>query len=106
MEPTYRMAEDPPPALTWEDYSTRVQQEWQRILDKTPPVPEADVQAFLERHPAMVPGAFSTGGVGNSGHYPFPSALITQPPLHGIGANIPRLHVDCDRQRFNLSCPH
>lgn len=89
MEPTYRMAEDSPPALTWEDYATRVQQEWQRLLDRTLPVAEADVQAFLERHPAMVPGAFSTGGVGNSGHYPFLSALITQPPLRGIGANIP-----------------
>lgn len=39
-------------------------------------------QDWLERHPAFVPGARGPGG--NSGHNPWPGALISQPRLPGI----------------------
>jgi Domain of unknown function (DUF4263) len=39
-------------------------------------------QDWLERHPAFVPGARGPGG--NSGHNPWPDALISQPSLEGI----------------------
>ena len=44
-------------------------------------------QAWLERHPAFVPGALGPDGM--SGHEPWPMALITQPKLSGLGGKIP-----------------
>jgi hypothetical protein len=44
-------------------------------------------QAWLERHPAFVPGALGPNGM--SGHEPWPMALITQPRLSGLGGKIP-----------------
>jgi hypothetical protein len=35
----------------------------------------------------MVPGAYGTGAP--SGHSPFPKALVSQPPLQGLGSRIP-----------------
>jgi len=48
---------------------------------------EAPVQAFLEHHPALVPGALTPGST--SGHYPLHCALITQPLLPGFRSRVP-----------------
>lgn len=44
-------------------------------------------QDWLERHPAFVPGGRGAGG--NSGHDPWPGALISQPRLTGINGKVP-----------------
>jgi hypothetical protein len=48
---------------------------------------EPVLQDWLERHPAFVPGARGPGG--NSGHGPWPDALISQPRLTGINGKQP-----------------
>jgi hypothetical protein len=48
---------------------------------------ESVFQDWLERHPAFVPGARGPGG--NTGHDPWPGALISQPRLTGINAKQP-----------------
>jgi hypothetical protein len=54
---------------------------------------EADVQAFLERHPCMAPGpAGYWSGAGYLGtHGPMHNLLFSQPPLPGIRRPIPDL---------------
>src|SRR4051812_2885276 len=86
--PTYEMASNPPAPATWNTYSASTVRAWNELLasDSTP---EHVVQAFLERHPAVVPGCRTTAGAGLSGHYPEPPGLITQPPLRGLNARIP-----------------
>jgi hypothetical protein len=66
----------------------RVSSTWSEVLEADPDEPT--VQAFLEAHPFMVPGAhLGLGHLSKSGHAPFPGALITQPPLRGLTARIP-----------------
>ncbi|WP_261342730.1 DUF4263 domain-containing protein [Aureliella helgolandensis] len=55
------------------------------LLDSKPS--ESAVQDFLERHPSLVPGAWTPGT--KSGHPPFCNVLITQPKLPGFEARIP-----------------
>ncbi len=88
LEPTYQMATNPPQPLAWDEYESRVLLEWAQVLN-APNVQEAAIQAFLERHPSMVPGAFLTACAGKSGHCPQPVALISQPPLSGLTKRIP-----------------
>jgi len=85
LEKTYKMAENPPQSMGWEEYEQRLSEEWRNLLDSNPQ--EAEVQAFLEKHPCMIPGSSSM--TMTSGHCPFPSAVISQPPLVGIGERIP-----------------
>lgn len=73
--------------MPWAEYEKRVRTEWAALLQSAPP--EAEVQRFLERHPALVPGAHIGLGSIKSGHAPFPCALITQPTLQGLGEKTP-----------------
>ena len=66
-------------------YTTRVMGEFASLLSGEPT--EKEVQEFLDRHPALVPGAFTPSG--SSGHYPLHCALITQPLLPGFHARVP-----------------
>jgi hypothetical protein len=78
-----------PQALDWDTYSARAQGEFGSLIDGNPP--EADVQAFLERHPAMVPypeGFKESGGSGGA-HGDLHFAVFTQPPLPGIERPVP-----------------
>ena len=84
-EITYKMAENPPQPMSWEEYEKRLKSEWEKLLDSD--CDEKDIQCFLEKHPCLLPGAFNMKG--KSGHYPFPDALISQPCLSGIGERIP-----------------
>ena len=74
--------------MATDDYINSVSDAWSQVLSADPDEPT--VQAFLEKHPLMVPGAhLGLGRLTQSGHGPFPSALITQPPLRGLTARIP-----------------
>lgn len=82
---TYKMIEDRPLPMSWEEYEKKLIQEWESLLNSN--CSEKDIQVFLEKHPCLLPGAFNMKG--KSGHYPFPNALISQPCLSGIGERIP-----------------
>lgn len=85
LEKTYTMADKAPPPMAWDEYERRLKGEWQHVLDSAEN--EAVIQTFLEKHPCMIPGSSSM--TMTSGHYPFPDAVISQPPLVGIGERIP-----------------
>lgn len=88
LEVTYSLIVDPPPAMSAQAYSERLAFEWDKLLRSNPT--EREVQRFLESHPSMVPGAHvGLGRLGQSGHAPFPSALIAQPPLRGLTTRTP-----------------
>ena len=72
--------------MNWEEYARRVTDEWRALLTSQDSTDESRLHVFLERHPSLVPGAFSFPP---SGHYPFPGALISKPPLKGVGEHIP-----------------
>ena len=84
---SYQIETPPQPAMTWDEYEPMVSTEWADVLDSEPPVSETVVQAFLERHPSMVPGAFTLSG--RSGHHPRFSGLISQPPLPSYDRRVP-----------------
>lgn len=69
----------------FEPYQHWVEAEFAALLSSAPG--ERQVQTFLERHPAIVPGALTPGS--SSGHYPLHCALIAQPPLPGFRSRIP-----------------
>lgn len=73
--------------MPWPEYEKRVRDEWASLLDSRPT--EREVQQFLERHPALVPGAHSALGRFKSGHAPFPCALVAQPALRGLSQRTP-----------------
>lgn len=83
----YHIEEPPEKALSWEAYEGGITKDWDILLNGEPSS-EAAIQAFLEKHPSMVPGAFGLSG-GESGHYPWPSSLISQPPLPSYNHRIP-----------------
>jgi hypothetical protein len=87
-EKTYTIEAGPPP-MPWAEYSRRVLAEWRALIAFEAAEQERILQRFLERHPSLVPGAFSTAGAGESGHVPFPGAVITQPPLQGLQRRVP-----------------
>jgi hypothetical protein len=88
LEQTYEMRPDAPPRMPVEEYGARVSAEWSALLASDPPEPE--VQAFLEAHPMMVPGAhLGIGKITPTGNAPFPQALVTQPLLQGITKRTP-----------------
>lgn len=79
-EKRYAIIPDSPRPMSCDEYQDHVKPLWSALLDGHPA--ESDVQDFLQRHPAMIPGAFSVVG-GPSGHAPFPDAVISQPELYG-----------------------
>lgn len=85
LERTYKMTENPPQPMGWKEYEQKLRDAWNILLDSNPQ--EVKVQAFLEKHPCMIPGSSSM--TMTSGHYPFPDAVISQPPLVGVGERIP-----------------
>src|SRR5262245_37207232 len=82
---TYEMAVDPPPPTPWADYEAIVTTELAQALSSNPTEPT--MHALLERHPCLLPcrhGLPLTGG-----EAPFPSAVISKPPLPSWGGKIP-----------------
>jgi hypothetical protein len=78
--------EGTPRAMPWDEYEDALGADWSNVLESA--TSERDIQQFLERHPSLLPGAHALGGL--IGHHgPYPSALVTQPPLHGVGHRTP-----------------
>lgn len=68
--------------MAWQTYVDRVLARWHDLLASDPE--ESDVQAFLELHPAMIPGG--SGDVGPGGHHGSEmSAVFRRPRLEGQG---------------------
>jgi len=84
---TYQLHPHPPAHLPWSEYAQRLHKEWVSLLDSSESAQEANVQEFLECHPCMLPGPF--GLLGESGHHPYPGAVITQPVLQGLDLKRP-----------------
>jgi hypothetical protein len=83
---TYRLVPSPPPALEWEVYEKAAKAEWDVLLSSHHATDESKIQAFLERNPCFVPGAFSFPA---SGHYPIFGSVISKPTLAGVGVKVP-----------------
>ncbi len=84
LERTYKI-EHGPAAVQMQEYAAEVEGAFRELLESDPSEPE--LQEFLERNPALVPGA-RTPGV-PSGRSPLHEALITQPRLPGLKTKIP-----------------
>lgn len=82
---TYVMAEDAPAPMPWEKYESRLRKAWESLLNAD--CPEMEIHRFLERHPCLLPGPFGMNG--DSGHLPFPDAVVSQPSLFGVGRREP-----------------
>ncbi len=83
---TYQMAPAPPPPMQWDEYERRAKRAWRELLRSEAAKDESAIHGFLEHHPSFIPGAFSFP---TSGHYPFPSAVISKPPLNALALKIP-----------------
>jgi hypothetical protein len=81
---TYNIEKGPAP-VDEKVHQIATNQKFKELLAASPS--EKDMQAFLERHPALVPGSRTPGN--SSGHYPLHCALITQPKLQGLTTRIP-----------------
>ncbi len=72
--------------MSWAKYEKYINKEWANILNEQN-VNENMIQIFFEKNPCMVPGAY--GIMNPSGHFPFPYALISQPPLPTFSRKVP-----------------
>lgn len=70
---------------SFDQYASHVMGQFSGLLSRGAGEPE--VQRFLDRHPALVPGALTPGS--SSGHYPLHCALVTQPILPGFHFRVP-----------------
>jgi hypothetical protein len=68
-------------------YTQFLVERWQALLDSDDSRDESLGQAFLERHPSLLPGSHSVDG--DSGHGPFPLAVISKPKLPGLSDREP-----------------
>jgi hypothetical protein len=84
LEITYKQ-ERGPAVPAFSEYAQRISADFMALIDNDPL--EFKVQDFLERHPSMVPGAWTPGT--KSGHRPLYNALIAQPKLPGFDARVP-----------------
>ncbi|MFY9618530.1 MAG: Shedu immune nuclease family protein [Pyrinomonadaceae bacterium] len=84
MTPTYQI-ENGPSAVPVAEYSNAIEWKFRDLRDSKPS--EQQVQDFLERNPALVPGARTPGSP--SGHAPIHNVLIAQPKLPGLRSKIP-----------------
>ena len=85
MTKTYRLERRPPNPMSWEVYERTATAEWQKILGG-PATTEQDIQGFLERNPAFVPGAFSFP---TSGHGPIHGGVFARPALRSTVTRVP-----------------
>lgn len=60
---------------------------WQALLESEDSRDESLIQAFLQRHPSLLPGSHSVDG--DSGHPAFPLAVISKPKLPGLSDREP-----------------
>lgn len=70
-----------------ETYNRLLIERWRQLLDSPASKDEAFLQAFLERHPSLLPGSHTVDG--DSGHSPYPMAVISKPKLPGLSDREP-----------------
>ena len=68
-------------------YERFLVERWQTLLASEDSRDESLLQGFLERHPSLLPGSHSMDG--DSGHSPFPVAVIAKPKLPGLSDREP-----------------
>jgi hypothetical protein len=75
------------PVAPLEDYERRLAAAWKNLWTGEAGRQELNLQHFLEAHPCLIPGfrSFNT----DSGHAPFPAAVITQPKLPELSTKQP-----------------
>jgi hypothetical protein len=76
-----------PEVAPWEEYERCLWLAWRSLLGSPAGQIEANLQAFLEQHPCLLPGCRSMSG--HSGHHPYPAAVIRQPKLPGLTTRRP-----------------
>lgn len=81
-EKKYEIIVGAPKAVSWDEYYKNALEEYLTLLS-TCGNDEKVFQKFFEDNPAFMPGAFEL--IGESGHYPFPLALISQPNIGDLG---------------------
>ena len=82
---TYKMAPDPPLAVSWSDYKDIAESEFAKALEAE--AAEAEFHALFERHPCLLPGR--RGMRLNGAEGAFPAAVISKPRLPSWGGKIP-----------------
>lgn len=76
-----------PGPLDSKTYLDLLRPAWDALVNSEESRCEAVMQNFLERHPCLLPGAFSVDG--ESGHGPWPYAVISQPKLPDFSTKRP-----------------
>ena len=84
LKPTYEITQGPA-AVSFADYANQASRAFYDLLAESPEEPR--VQAFLEAHPAFVPGSRSPGGATCAS--PLFHVLVSQPRLPGLDARQP-----------------
>lgn len=74
----YEIKKDAPKEIEWEQYYVESMKEYNTLLNENGDC-EKVFQDFFEKNPSYVPGALEL--FGQSGHYPFMDALISQPEI-------------------------
>lgn len=82
---TYEIASTPPPPMSWGEYEKIVSGEFASALESG--ASEATMHELFERHPCLVPGRH--GLPLTAADAPFPTALISKPPLPSWAGPIP-----------------
>ncbi|MFG2055709.1 Shedu anti-phage system protein SduA domain-containing protein [Micromonospora sp. NPDC048930] len=70
-----------------EIYNDLLMERWDALLDDDASRDERLVHTFLERHPSLLPGSHTLDV--DSGHSPFPMAVISKPKLPGLSDREP-----------------
>jgi len=81
---------NPPPAMSWDDYRAHVRRVWPTLLNSDRQRNERVFQQFLERHPCLLPDAYSYF---QRGATPCTGGVFTQPELPGFRAKRPDFMV-------------
>ena len=76
-----------PGRIDTEVYLDLLADRWGDLLDSGDARAEKLLHAFFERHPCLLPGAYTVDR--DSGHSPYPRAVISKPSLPGIGPRTP-----------------
>lgn len=77
----YEIIKDAPKEIEWDQYCDNVMKEYQILLQDSPDR-ESVFQNFFEENPSFLPGGLEL--FGQSGHYPYMDALISQPEIGSI----------------------
>lgn len=77
----HEVIKDAPKQIDWDKYSEKSIREYKILLENSSDK-EKIFQQFFEENPSFMPGALEL--FGQSGHYPYMDALISQPEIGGI----------------------